>query len=230
MVKKIINYVIEAISAWLQETPEETEERRAKRQDKLSKANAGKKILSLTGIFYFAELIALWAMSYAPMRACYGSIFQKVRPHAAAWADFLPRVVVVTFVILVAALLFYTALEVQSHFGSDESDYDASRTAENVIFVLLGLILCLMLITLGCSLLVSIADDSIMNTLNIITALLHPGKALYWLLLTALILAAISYFAYTIVTQTLWIIREMPSTIEAVKARRKARKLKKGKK
>ncbi len=64
MVKKIINYVIEAISAWLQETPEESVERRAKRQEKLSKANAGKKLLSLTGIFYFAELIALWAMSY----------------------------------------------------------------------------------------------------------------------------------------------------------------------
>ena len=164
------------------------------------------------------------------MRECYGSLFQKIRPHAAAWADFLPRVVIVTFVILVAALVFYSALEVQNHFSSDEEDYDASRTVENVIIALLGLILCLMFITLGCSLLVSIADDSIMNTLNIITALLHPGKALYWLLLTALILAAISFFAYTIVTQILWIITEMPSTIEAVKARRKARKLKKEKK
>lgn len=230
MKETIGNYIIKAISAWLQEDTEATEKRRAETQEKMRKAKTGRKLLSLMIIIFFIELVALWAMTTSePMRACYGDLFQKLRPHAAAWADFVPRLVVVSVILLAAALALYTLFEAQKAFETEE-DTKVTKRLEKVIMVLAGTSLWLMLFTLDFSMLVSIADANIMNTINIINAVLHPGQAFFWLLLTAALFAAIIFFMYIIVTETLWIIREMPSTIDAVRQKIKARRLKKAQK
>ena len=213
--KAIINYLYD----YLQASPEEVAAKKANLRENVRRANIGRKLMMLLAACFAIEILAFWAMTSSElMRARYGYIFQRFRADAAAWADFVPKMMMLSVILLIAAVSLHAIFMMQKSLECEE-DRVLIKLLEKVIKVLALVSLWLTLFTLWMSLLVSIADANLANTLSLVNLVLHPSRAFMMLAFTSVLLAAIVYFVYTAVYQVKWIIKEMPATIAAVKSK-----------